>query len=396
MKRSLIIASAFVSIYSFSQNTLPNNGKVGIGTTTPTEYLEVKGNIKVDSCVIIRDSLIVEKDGHIGKDFLVEGNSIVKGEITGYNGLKIEEGNTKLQNNLRVEKNVKVLGNQRIDGFLRLPNLNENSGNNLDLLLVNGGGKVFKSGSGFVEQLSNMLYQKECFQLPDGTYPSPTWRNKPGVVYVGAPCPPDARVGIRTQHPDAVLQVNGNAHFNKEAWFDSHVLVKDYLKVGGASIWLGNADQSTGSDNNIYATGGDLFLQSNNNLTHTRINAFNSGSVVIGNIPSPEHKLEVAGTIRACKLIAEANAWCDYVFDPSYQLRSLYDVKSFIQKNHHLPEVPSTKEIEETGVDVVEMETILLKKVEELTLYMIELNEKNDKLQKEIEELKLKMEKSNK
>lgn len=87
--------------------------------------------------------------------------------------------------------------------------------------------------------------------------------------------------------------------------------------------------------------------------------------------------------------------WPDYVFADNYELRSLNEVASFIDKNSHLPEVPSAKEIEEKGINTGEMHAILLKKIEELTLYVIEnknetnlLNKKVSKLQIENELLK--------
>ena len=76
--------------------------------------------------------------------------------------------------------------------------------------------------------------------------------------------------------------------------------------------------------------------------------------------------------------------WTDYVFDKNYKLKPLSEVESYIKTNHHLPDVPSTDEVECTGIDMAKMDATLLKKIEELTLYM--LNQ-----QKEIESLKSKL-----
>lgn len=399
MKKSIIgiLMSLSISFVYSQENTLPQTGNIGVGTLSPTEKLEVKGNVKVDSCVLVKDSIIIEKNARIKGDEKIEGSLNVAGKITGYDGLILEGGNAKFKNNAVVENNLrvlnhsKILGNQTVEGDLKLPNINVSNASNLELLMIGNNGKVVKS-PGIGNALADIVYNKECLQLQDGSYTPPTWRNKPGVVYVGAPCPPDARVGIRTQDPDAVLQVNGNAHINQEAWFDKHILVKDYIKVGGSSIWIGNSDQSTGTNNNIYSTGGDLKIQSGTGSDfNTYINQLNNGSLIIGNVSNPEYKVEVAGTIRSCKFIAEANTWCDYVFDSTYVLRPLSEVKDYIKVNHHLPEVPSTQEVEKNGVDLVDMETILLKKVEELTLYMIQLKEENDELKTKVEELNKKI-----
>jgi len=104
---------------------------------------------------------------------------------------------------------------------------------------------------------------------------------------------------------------------------------------------------------------------------------------------NPLAKLSVNGTIRAkeVKVLTDIQV-PDYVFDSEYKLRSLAETKFFIETNKHLPEIPSAKEIAENGMDIADMNLRLLKKIEELTLYQIQLLEKVNKLQEEIELLK--------
>ena len=80
--------------------------------------------------------------------------------------------------------------------------------------------------------------------------------------------------------------------------------------------------------------------------------------------------------------------WADYVFEEDYDLRTLEEVESYINTNGHLPDIPSAEEVAEQGIDVAEMDTKLLQKIEELTLYMIDLKKQNDALNQEIESLK--------
>lgn len=80
--------------------------------------------------------------------------------------------------------------------------------------------------------------------------------------------------------------------------------------------------------------------------------------------------------------------WADYVFADDYKLRDLDEVETFIKDNKHLPEIPSAKEVEKNGLDLVQMDAKLLQKVEELTLYVIEQNKRIDAQQKEIQALK--------
>lgn len=118
-----------------------------------------------------------------------------------------------------------------------------------------------------------------------------------------------------------------------------------------------------------------------------------SDKLIIGNVTkTPEgYGLYVRGGILAEKVkvaIHDENNWADYVFDNDYHLKSLTEVESFINTNHHLPDVPSAKEVVESGVNMAEMDAILLQKIEELTLYLIKVNKENQTLKNEIRLLK--------
>ncbi|MOA38224.1 hypothetical protein D3C78_1598840 [compost metagenome] len=79
------------------------------------------------------------------------------------------------------------------------------------------------------------------------------------------------------------------------------------------------------------------------------------------------------------------------MFEPDYKLRSLSEVEMFIKLNKHLPEIPSAKEVENNGIAVGEMNAKLLQKIEELTLYLIEMKKENEELKSlkgEVDQLK--------
>ncbi|MBM4256865.1 MAG: hypothetical protein FJ147_13335 [Deltaproteobacteria bacterium] len=99
----------------------------------------------------------------------------------------------------------------------------------------------------------------------------------------------------------------------------------------------------------------------------------NIGRVGIGTL-DPQQLLEVAGTVRAqtFQVGAQNLNVPDYVFEPDYKLLPLKQLAKFIEKEKHLPEIPSAKEIKATGLDVTELQLSLLKKVEELTLYTLQ------------------------
>lgn len=109
--------------------------------------------------------------------------------------------------------------------------------------------------------------------------------------------------------------------------------------------------------------------------------------VGIGTI-NPQYKLDVAGIIRAQEIIVE-NTGADFVFADDYQLRPLSEVKAFITENKHLPEIQSAQEMQESGVSVSELQTKLLQKIEELTLYLIEQEQTIQELRQEVEQLLL-------
>ena len=76
--------------------------------------------------------------------------------------------------------------------------------------------------------------------------------------------------------------------------------------------------------------------------------------------------------------------WADYVFEKNYELKSLEEVKAFIEKNKHLPGVPSAAElVEQGGIDLAKMDAKLMEKIEELTLYILELHKEIEQLKKE-------------
>ncbi|WP_158800310.1 hypothetical protein [Pedobacter sp. L105] len=105
------------------------------------------------------------------------------------------------------------------------------------------------------------------------------------------------------------------------------------------------------------------------------------GNVGIG-INNPTDALDVNGTIHAREVKVDLNGWSDYVLKPAYRLLPLNQVKLFIDQNYHLPEIPSEKEVINNGLSLGDMNKLLMKKVEELTLYLIEKDQQINKINK--------------
>ncbi|MFA5418285.1 MAG: hypothetical protein WC341_07495 [Bacteroidales bacterium] len=116
---------------------------------------------------------------------------------------------------------------------------------------------------------------------------------------------------------------------------------------------------------------------------------FNKGKVGIGTINNTHYALAVLGSIITEEVMVRHPAdWFDHVFSPKYNLMPLNELSMFINQNQHLPDVPSEKEVMENGYGLAEMNGILLKKVEELTLYILEQQKVLEKQQCELNEIK--------
>lgn len=93
----------------------------------------------------------------------------------------------------------------------------------------------------------------------------------------------------------------------------------------------------------------------------------------IGTTNLGTHELAVGGSIHAEEIVVETG-WADFVFEDDYQLRPLGEVAAYIDQHGRLPEVPSAAEVAAKGVPLGEAQTVLLQKIEELTLYILELD----------------------
>lgn len=156
----------------------------------------------------------------------------------------------------------------------------------------------------------------------------------------------------------------------------------------------GTSELRTESSDNyakVGANGAGGYLAASNGAGELTVNIrgygdayFNAGRVGIGTTtPDSDALLTVKGSIHSTEIKVLANAGVpDYVFEENYELRTLSETKKYIQENKHLPEIPSAVEIEKNGgFNVGEMNMMLLKKIEELTLYQIELLERIEKLE---------------
>jgi hypothetical protein len=208
------------------------------------------------------------------------------------------------------------------------------------------------------------------------------------AVYVS-----NGRVGIGVATPQSQLHTNGAVRFEgltndntKDRVIASdangNLYFRDAATLGGIAGW-GLGGNSVTSATNLGTTSNQDLPIITNNTVRMRILG-GTGNVIIGasNIVDAGYKLAVDGNIRSRKVHVDQDAWADFVFENNYPLRSIKELEQYIQQQKHLPGVPSAAEVKKEGIDLGDNQAVLLKKIEELTLYVIEQNKKIEALEK--------------
>ena len=232
----------------------------------------------------------------------------------------------------------------------------------------------------------------------------------------------DGKLGVGTASPTQRLDVNGylkvggtsytNIQLADRDWSGSHaILFNAYTSssfVNGSLATTGNTKFY--NDKGSFSGGaGGIFFDGNGGTMHFRISDASTGKgndinwgtaeltikrngrVGIGT-SNPDTKLTVKGTVHAEEVKVDLNVPApDYVFEPDYDLRTLHETRSYITMHKHLPEIPSAAEMEAEGLALGDMNMRLLKKIEELTLYVIQQNEAQQTQQNRISDLEKKI-----
>lgn len=142
--------------------------------------------------------------------------------------------------------------------------------------------------------------------------------------------------------------------------------------------------------------------RTNETYIYTAFGGFNhqgnmtiNGNVGIGKL-NPTEALEVNGTVKAKEVVVTLDGWADYVFNTDYNLSDLDQIEAFIEKNHHLPGIPSAENLKSKGISVSQMLELQMKKIEELTLYLIKQNKENQDIREELNLVRQQLKEMNK
>ena len=213
----------------------------------------------------------------------------------------------------------------------------------------------------------------------------------------------NGNVGIGTSNPSQKIEIGGDSKLNLKVgrWATIGITGGALATIIGNNI---KASQSINNKMDFITTTNDgakaIKMQYNEGITfHTmlgnvtansqfsgyeRMRIDNDGNVGIGTSNTKGFKLGVLGKIAAEEVkVAIYNNWSDFVFYDNYKLPTLKEVEKYIKEKGHLKDIPSAKEVEKNGIFLGEMNSKLLQKIEELTLYTIGQETKIKSLEKQ-------------
>ena len=371
MKNKRLITSFSATILLttvLSQNTLPTIGNVGVGTTNPSTKLEVIGKTSLVGYTTVKDSMKIEKKLTVNKDLKIIGKTVMT-------------NNVKVKSNLTVLGNSKTKGNKIIEGDLKIKSLGQSSISEDRMLMISPNGKVKAHDKSTILDIVYGPPLQACFFSPGTTLPAPVWTHvegsvdvdttnvvglgaiTPGKLYTNQACP--ILVGIKTSEPITTLDVRGTTHFssNSGVGIAPSNSVQLYVQPTTSNKNGICLDMPNSVDYNY----GYKVRVDNDKVKGIAINRLDTGEDVF--------RVYVDGRIEGKSLRLSLSIWSDYVFDEDYKLLPLNELNDYIKENNHLPNVPTEQAVLEKGLDIGGINTILLEKIEELTLYIIQLND---------------------
>lgn len=342
MKHFVIPALLLLSLLANAQspNLLPETGKVGIGTTAPRALLDV-GLPSVNTSTSV-----------LGR--MPEGNGTMSDPGTGtYLGVQTYNTTPANSNSFAIEHKFYSVLNSSIS-FYRGP---ATYGGFLTFSTNNGTEKMRIDPAGNIGINTTTPTDKLTIDMG-------STRNGINLISDGdAAAYSDLKFSLKTTtNTTTTKPVMWVASCRKDGYFSNDLT--------GATLEF----YALRKDNGFIAP---LLLKSNGDVILAGAKAAANGNVGIGTLDTKGYKLAVAGSMIAERVkVKMQSAWPDYVFEKDYKLPSLQELEAYIQQHKHLPDVPVATEVAEKGLDLGEMNRVLLQKVEELTLHLIEQEKK--------------------
>lgn len=328
-----------------------NNGNVGIGISNPQFKLDVGGILNASNLFVNGSSILSGIWNSSGSDIYYNSGNVGIGNSNPLTPLHVNEGASSLFFGPANDDNGQLGWGTSYLGFNARRVVNSNPSANVFITnsdgIHNGGGLIWNDIGGSINL---------------ATIPSDN-SNVNGKIVLEQSIGNYIRLKISPFGSFALgndIEIDENIQFNlRTNKFYGINVVSDYLLGNGPYLYCASVNSS---DDKAFAV----------------INS----ALTSANYPNGEDVFRVFGDgrVEAKKLKISQSIWSDFVFDSTYYLMPIEELAKFISENKHLPEVPTQSEVYSNGVDQGETNAMLLKKIEELTLYIILLKDKIDVL----------------
>ena len=388
---------------------ITETGFIGIEEPNPTERLHIKGNARVVGNFASTGNLEVT------------GQATFKDKLTAERGVMFDNNNgITLTPSDGTSPSILTFGRKPSTGFSFLdpclsPNPNQTWNAFQDYITIWGNSTVageinamsvgVDGGNGYIDMAgpgntsANLLLNYRC-----GKDVFICTGNEGGDINMGAGVKSkinisgktiiNGQVGLGTDNPREAFQIGdeftihngGTKYIARNAYYDASAATNKRLVAGPGGFFAFSAQGNIAIQTFTSGVAGD---EIKNTDIKNAIVINNNGKVGIGVEDPGSFQLAVEGKIGASEVeVTLARPWPDYVFAKEYKLMPINKLENFLKENKHLPNVPAAKEMEEAkGIKLGEMQVKHLEKTEELFLYIIELNKKIERLEKEKEEM---------
>lgn len=343
-----------------NQLVLSKNGEIGIGIAPSSDKLEVRGDIRMYDVLPI---LKLQTD-----DAMATSNGMIEFNLSsGTNSAKIGTQFGALKLSGRTNATNTIYDDLVIDNN----NIGINNANPITKLHIIGGqdANLNSSSNGYImnglSSSTNLILDNNEILARNGISPSTLYlQQEGGNMFVGAASSFYQAATINAN--GEVLKLNGA---DPNIGFYQNGTYKSFIQQNGNDLWIGN----NASDIKLTCVDDVIVDVTNDLLINT------GGQVVIGtkNNNAFDYKLTVDGKMICEELKVELiDFWPDYVFEKEYKKLSIPELERYIEKNKHLPNIPSATDVKLNGIELGSMNKLLLEKIEELTLYIIELEKR--------------------